>query len=609
MFEYTVQKEDKSRRLTEVQSAQIAADISAKFRNFDDVRQRQKYIHAVLKPEIYLHDRADSQKAKWKSQIFLNKIFSFFQTHIAFIWDNIYSNIEQMFDVEGRDEASEQQAKAQKAALVNSFDRMKIAKQLDPAVEYLDTVGEACLFVSWKKKTKLIRRPMGLLEQIEKNGLLSLFSGTSGRSYGVFEQVVYEGAYVEAINPLNLAFDPAVNPDNDEDWDRGAKIIKEWKTYDAIAGNKLYKLSKTALEELKNAVAKGDDKQAKSDEDLLDEHIDGSRVEVLHYYGDFAMNDGSVLHNWVATVVAGRYLAQFEENPFVINPVINVATQRDPETKRGIPVLWSIYYLCKDQENKLNLGNDVQMLNANPMRYAPKGFFDREVIEAEPGKVIDYRQGMDNPNAIVNIAVPLINNENMISYLDNTTSLVSGIFPNMQGQQEDKKATATEINVKVAGQTTRLAKDVDLLKQNLIVAMVSKVAELEANMKFGEERIFVNDKGQRVMLPVNDEVRQGNYDYRYTDNSGIQKKMAMYQNINEIIKAVWNDPAVPLDKIEFLKTVLGIFGVENPEKFFIQQQAAQLSPQAAGANPLPAQIQPAAAQRAVMAPGAESGAA
>lgn len=576
MFEFTVQKEDKPRKLSDVQSAQIAEEVSAKFKNFDDVRQRQKDIAAKLKPEIYLHDRVNPKKAKWKSQIFLNKIFSFCQTHIAFIWDNIYSNIEQMFDVEGRDEISQEQARIQKAALVNSFDRMKVGKQLDPAIEHLDSIGEACMFVSWKKKTKLIRRPMSLTEQIKENGLFSLFSGNPERSYGVFEQVIYEGAHVEAINPLNLVFDPANNPDNEDEWNKGAKIIKEWKTFDAIAANKLYKLSKTALAELKTAVTKGDDKEAKSDEDLLDEHIDGERVEVLHYYGDFAMNDGSVLHNWVITVVAGKYLAQFEENPFVINPIINVATQRDPETKRGIPVLWSIYYLCKDQENKLNLGNDVQMLNANPMRYAPKGFFDREVIESEPGKVIDYKLGINEPNSIVNIAVPLINNENMISYLDQTTSLVSGIFPNMQGQQEDKKATATEINVKVAGQTTRLAKDVDLLKQNLIVAMVSKVAELEANMKFGEERIFVNDKGQRVMLPVNDNVRQGNYDYRYTDNSGIQKKMQMYQNINEIIKAVWNDPTVPLDKMEFLKTVLGIFGVENPEKFFIQQQPAQM---------------------------------
>ena len=185
-----------------------------------------------------------------------------------------------------------------------------------------------------------------------------------------------------------------------------------------------------------------------------------------------------MLHNWSATVIGRRYLAQFEENQFVINPLINAATQRDPETKRGIPTLFSIYDLCKDMETKANLENDVQQLNANPMRYAPKGFFDKAVIDVEPGKVIEYKKGMDDPNMIVSIPVPLINNSQMINYLESETSLVSGIFPNMQGQQEDRKATATEINVKVAGQTTRLAKDIDLLKQNLIVAMVDKVADL-----------------------------------------------------------------------------------------------------------------------------------
>lgn len=44
----------------------------------------------------------------------------------------------------------------------------------------------------------------------------------------------------------------------------------------------------------------------------------------------------------------------------------------------------------------------------------------------------------------------------------------------MQGQDEAKDATATEIQVKVQGQTTRLAKTLDAIKQNGIVPMVEK---------------------------------------------------------------------------------------------------------------------------------------
>lgn len=579
MFEFTVEKENKPRKLSASEAEEIAKDIGNKFEQFDDLRARQKNIYKLLKKEIYLEDRHDGKKAAWKSQIFLNKIYSFFQTHQAYIWDNLYANVEQMFDVTGRDEESEKNARMQKAALVDSFDKMKIGKQLDPAVEHLDVIGEACLFVGWKRKVKRIRRRMSLAEQLESNGLLSLIRGRPEDAYGYFEQIIYDGAYVEAINPLNLVFDPAINPDNDEEWDKGLKIVKRFESYDMIAGNKFYNLGKSQLEEIKALLSKGSyDDNDKDDEAKIDEIVNGNMIEVLRLFGDYTLSDGTVLHNWSATVIGRRYLAQFEENQFVINPLINAATQRDPETKRGIPTLFSIYDLCKDMETKANLENDVQQLNANPMRYAPKGFFDKAVIDVEPGKVIEYKKGMDDPNMIVSIPVPLINNSQMINYLESETSLVSGIFPNMQGQQEDRKATATEINVKVAGQTTRLAKDIDLLKQNLIVAMVDKVADLEANMKSGVQRIFIyNEQGERIPVTVGDDIRQGNYEYRYTDSSGIQKRLRTNKESLEIFKFIWNDPTVALNKKEIIKQVLETIGLENTDRFF--QAAPAVLPQ------------------------------
>ncbi len=576
MFEFTVEKENKPRKLSASEAEEIAKDIGNKFEQFDDLRARQKNIYKLLKKEIYLEDRHDGKKAAWKSQIFLNKIYSFFQTHQAYIWDNLYANVEQMFDVTGRDEESEKNARMQKAALVDSFDKMKIGKQLDPAVEHLDVIGEACLFVGWKRKVKRIRRRMSLAEQLESNGLLSLIRGRPEDAYGYFEQIIYDGAYVEAINPLNLVFDPAINPDNDEEWDKGLKIVKRFESFDQITGNKFYNLGKSQLEEIKALLSKGSyDDNDKDDEAKIDEIVNGNMIEVLRLFGDYTLSDGTVLHNWSATVIGRRYLAQFEENQFVINPLINAATQRDPETKRGIPTLFSIYDLCKDMETKANLENDVQQLNANPMRYAPKGFFDKAVIDVEPGKVIEYKKGMDDPNMIVSIPVPLINNSQMINYLESETSLVSGIFPNMQGQQEDRKATATEINVKVAGQTTRLAKDIDLLKQNLIVAMVDKVADLEANMKSGVQRIFIyNEQGERIPVTVGDDIRQGNYEYRYTDSSGIQKRLRTNKESLEIFKFIWNDPTVALNKKEIIKQVLETIGLENTDRFFQAAPAA-----------------------------------
>ena len=334
MFEFTIENENKSRRLSDSDAENVAKDIAEKFERFDDLRARQKNVYKLLKKEIYLEDRRNKKKAAWKSQIFLNKIYSYFQTRQAFIWDNVYSSVDQMFDVEGRDEISEKTAKIQKAALVNSFDKMKVTKQLDPAIEHLDVIGEACLFVSWKRKIKRIRRRMSLAEQLQNNGLLSLIRGRPEDAYGYFEQVIYEGAYVEAINPLNLVFDPAINPDNDEEWDKGLKIIKSFETYDAIVNNKLYQLSRNEKERLKEMIAKnglGDVDSDKDSEARLDEIINGRQIEVLHVYGDYNLPDGTLLRNWSAAVIGRQFLARFEENQFVINPIINAATQRDPE--------------------------------------------------------------------------------------------------------------------------------------------------------------------------------------------------------------------------------------------------------------------------------------
>lgn len=592
MFEFTLEKENKPRKLTQAEAQAIAKHVGSKFEDFDEIRQHQIEIYNLLKPEIFLKNRKKKKKS-WKSQVFLNKIYAFFQTRQAFIWDNVYSNIEQMFDVAGRDEESDVQAKLQKAALVNSFDKMKIGRQLDKAIEHLDTIGEACLFVGWKRKVKQIRRRMSFLELLQEKGLFSLLRGNPNDAFGLFEQIIFEGANVEAINPLNLVFDPSIDPENGEEWDNGIKIVKRFETYDSIATNKLYQLRKEDLAEIKEAIFKGDAAEdEKDDVHKLDDLVNGNQIEVLHLYGNYCMDDGTVLRNWVITVVGRLYLARFEENPFIINPIINAATQRDPDNKRGIPTLYSIYDLCKDQETKLNLENDVQQLNANPMRYAPKGFFDKPIIEAEPGKVLEYKRGQEDPNMIIPIAVPLLNNSQIISYLESTTSLVSGIFPNMQGQEEDKKVTATEINVKVAGQTTRLAKDVDLLKQNLIVTMVEKVADLEANIKSGEERIFFNDKGQRSQVAVNDGIRQGNYEYRYTDSSGIQKRLKTNREAMEVFKFVWNDQTIPLNKQEVVKDVLETIGLENTDKFFLnnaeQVQQPNIPPDMnAGGNPIP----------------------
>ena len=155
MFEYVNEKESPKIKLSTEQKAKVAQHIGELFSAWDDVRSKQKNIADLLRSEIYLDERKkiyNDGDDVWKSDIHLNKIYSLFQTQQAYIWENIYSNIENLFDVEGVDEVSSQTANLQKEKLVNTFYKIGLQRKLDMAVEHLGSVGEMCLFISWNKK-------------------------------------------------------------------------------------------------------------------------------------------------------------------------------------------------------------------------------------------------------------------------------------------------------------------------------------------------------------------------------------------------------------------------------------------------------------------------
>lgn len=611
MFEYTIDKSKDAKKLTEAQAKQVADDVASKFSDFDEKRAKQKDIYAKLKPEIFVDtDRKPDGGLLGgeKYYVFLNTTSSLYDTEQAFLWDNTFSKFSQMYDVEGMDEASEKNAKTQKQALDDSFYKMKVEKQLDIATGYFSSVGEMCLFVSWKKKVRQIRRRLTFMERLVKEGVAGLLRG--GGAYGVFEVPVYEGAYVNAINPLNLVFDPSINPDIPLEWDSCAKIVKHWETYHAISSNKEYKLTKDQLEKIKTSISQDDsveDAEDKDDSELLDDVINGNKIEVLEYWGDYLL-DGEVLTNWRIVVIGREFLAAFGYNHWVINPIINCATKRDADSKRGIPDLYSVYNLCKDEEFKVYLENKSQALAFNPPRYAPYGSFSDKTdndnpkyVSAEEGKVIYYKKSAFDPMSIIPMNFPLINNDRAISFLENKISSVSGIYPNMQGQQDDDSKTATEIKVRVAGQTTRLSKKIDTIKQNAIIPIVGKVAELNANMKSKDESIFIKESvGDAGLVEtvkhtktINDEIRQGNYDYKYTDSNGIQKRLQENRALMGIFTPIWNDPSLQVDKKEVITTALENEGFEDPSKFFVNNK--QIMPQIptnpmARVSPQPAEV-------------------
>lgn len=573
-FEYTIEKNNK-KTLSKDQEAQIVQCVTSRFLDWDDIRTQQIHIYETLKPEIYLEERR--KKDTWKSQKRLNKIYSLFSTRQAFLWENLYADPKKMFDVSGKNARSEETAKAQKEAIADALDKMKVSQQLDKAVEFLDTTGEFCIFTAWNKKYKQIRRPLTFAESLAQGRIVSLIKGETVT--GIFEELIYDGAYVEAVNPINLVFDPSIHPEIEHEWDSGGKIIKSWKTYDQIAENKIYQLSKEQLSDIKAMLcdAPADDK--KEDADIIEDTVHENKIEVLEYWGNFVF-DGMVFKNYAVAVIGRKYLARFIENPFIINPIINVATLRHPDSKRGIPCLWSVYDTAKAQEDDVNEAKDVQQLNKNTVIFAPKGFFKDEKNEMFPGKIIEYDPAGEDPNALKPLQFQLYQANDQIQFLDKVISDTSGIFPNMQGQDESKNVTATEIKVKVSGQTTRLSKDIDTVKQNGIIKMVQNIADLQANEKNGQvQELFFRENGKLSNVLIDDAVRQGQYEYKYTDGSALAVKKSQFAEALKLFQTAAGMPSLnqSINWKEVLVQGLETIGIDYTDRFFVDsgQNAVQ----------------------------------
>ena len=235
-------------------------------------------------------------------------------------------------------------------------------------------------------------------------------------------------------------------------------------------------------------------------------------------------------------------------------------------TKRGISPLYCVLSLAHLQEDLLNRTCNLQSLNENPPLLAPEGFFDKDEIELYPGKIIEYGDNLTPTAAFQQMSFNPTVFLNDISFLNDLMAEVSGIFPNMIGAVETTAAkTATEINTKSEGQMTRLSMLVDTINQDYILPCVEKVAKLCADFKMGRETIFVNKENQPEEIEIDDEVRQADYKYTYSDSS---QTLLKSEQADMLVAAVEKfSQQIPLNLEEIFVWYFEQKGVDNPERF------------------------------------------
>ena len=570
-FEFIVENGDEKSVLSPKLKEKLVKNISSEFMNLNNQRSKTLDMASDLANEIFFKNdfKSISDKTKkWKAKIKMCKTFMFYQTLKAYIWRNTYANVSSMFDVSGENHDSNNKSNKQKAMLVDIFEKMNFSKTCDKVIDYALLYGEMISFTAWKKNYTEYRRSVDFFKNLFSQDVIKLpkilEAIKNGKNYWTDSKKVYDNPFVYPVNPADLVFDTS-QVDN---WEECPKIYRCYKTPSEIINNKYYTLSEEEKEQLHYMVAKstGFKSQTTNKSPDMTNVVKDSMIEVLEHWGDLKLPDGKVLKNWHAVVVGRKYLVQFGKNEGIINPFSYGAVITDPDSKRGISPLYCVLSLAHFQEDLMNRTCNLQSLNENPPLIAPEGFFDDDEVELYPGKIIEYGDNLTPSGAFQQLNFNSTIFLQDISFLNDLMAEVSGIFPNMIGSVENTgNKTATEINTKAQGQMTRLSMLVDTINQDFILPTVEKVAKLCADFKSGVETVFVNTKNTPETLEIDDDVRQAEYKYTYSDSSVTTLKS---EQADMLVQAVEKfSQKINLNLEEIFIWYFEQKGVDNPERF------------------------------------------
>jgi hypothetical protein len=566
--------------LNEEEKDKLASDLASKWEKWDDYRSSQISTAQKIMAEVYLKQgkRKFGKGLEWMSDVKLNDLYNIKRTKKSMLWQTLWSQPEQMFDVKGTNEETEQNAKAQKAAIVDSLVKMKIGRQYDKAVDNLYDVGEMIFKVDWEQRKKVVKRQRKDLGFV----LMNMFRKFNSAGFGMSENMTdielpyYENARVESINPLMFVFDTSKYKIGDVcAWDSLIKIYKRFETLENIKNNGVYKLTKEMLMDLEDNTEFGKGAEDKDITDMRELNEYGGSYAILYCHGDFKIG-GKLYKNYIAEVLAGKYLIRFEENPMFINPfTMPCAMQYDPLTKRGISDLKASFDLLKAQEDLTNTAFDVQKLKANPPSWSDERLFNKDnmnsdgTVPLKPGKILKFKSDYAGSLPVaVNVSGEGISD--LLSLCKQKVSDLTSVSNFMFGNTTDTKRTATELSLIDKGASSQYSKEMDIINQDVTMPIVEKVAELLAMFKDGTDYVYYQEKGKNFEYKITNQIRQAQYEYVYEDRNALENRKSKLEQLYQVFVGAAQLPelAQQIDWKEVLVTYIEGLGWDNTDKFF-----------------------------------------
>ena len=439
-----------------------------------------------------------------------------------------------MFDIEGLDPESHEMSARLKSALVYDCYKIDLQSTLDKILDDFMDKGEAAWFAHWTTKVEQKRYQ-------EEVPILNALGELEGIEYvnRTQDEIVYEGADIDRIDPLNLFFDKSQK----KHWQSCGKIYREFVPLSYVLNNKDYKLTREEIADLKDMVEQANRAHVfdyTEDYHDLDTKVIGSTVEVMEYYGDYIIpSNGDVARNVIIVVIAGKYLAKLDESLYPVCPIGYACYNERPDSLRGQTPLKPALLLNELENKCMDLTMESWLLTVNPPVMAQKGIINQGLIY-EPGGVIEYSN--DDLND-VRMPQPLnfsagLRGFDFETFFKRKMEGATGVSPYMQGNGGlGGVRTASESTYIYSGQTTRLSREAYLFSHNIIVPIIWAIFKLKKEYQTTDDVVPVVKDGIKDFYNVTEEVRNGHYVFMIGNAQTTIEREASVQKLFQLLGA------------------------------------------------------------------------
>lgn len=483
-------------RLTPNKRTLYCNTINGLFKNFYKDLQDSRDDYIKIMKDIYPSLTGENEK--------LNKIPSLYEqyrTYISMLHRGCFPSYDAILDIEGLDRRSNDLAGTYKASIIYDWYLIDLMTNLDKCADDWIKKGEAAAYIYWKKVVKEIRRVVPVLS-VSEDG-----TETEIKEERIVEPVeTFAAVDVKHIDPFNLYFDKS-NVDN---WDECKKIYRSFIPIEEILSNTSYNLTAEEKKDLKDYVYSNSENSENIYQDEIDSDtkLIGTCVEVLEFEGNFFDSENKEVYKRIeATVIAGKYLAKFEESAKPSSSIVWGAYMVRPDSGRGqapmcIPsILNTVQNACAD------LTMTAWQLTTYPTFLAPKGAFNRyqEVI---PGKPIEYDSTVLGEAPYKLDFSQGYHGFEFSDFFQRKMENATGINQYMQGSTDATVRTAAESSFIHSGATMRVSYETHLFSQYFLFPLVRKYALFKKVYDTKDLEIPI---GENKYALVDAEVRNGNY--------------------------------------------------------------------------------------------------